>query len=389
MNSCGERRINEAESVLEQYREISRKIIVPQSLNARVLQNIRKAQPHNNKKRRIAVILAVALMGGTLTAVAAVRHFYSRGFEKQMALAESEKETAEEEGIVHFPNAEKEESFITSTNDNGITVAVQQTVADAYSAWISFRIEGYDAGTGSPEFGKVELVVDGVSAGEGKVNYGWSFFDENNYEAYYPDETGKVIRRSKLADGSYEMLMQLSWNEEGISLPGRTIQVTFRNLSAEGDETKEQIQGEWRLRWKLEGSSETIKKEYDLAVGDTGANVKAIELSPLSVIIEIEWPYQENTTDSLDKVLPPPRFAGVQMKDGRILIEEKGSFLAEYSAKFERVKEPNTAVFIEKAAFSRIIDPNNIAGLLFENPGYQGELMSGEDTFAFISVILD
>ena len=77
------------------------------------------------------------------------------------------------------------------------------------------------------------------------------------------------------------------------------------------------------------------------------------------------------------------------MKDGRILIEEKGSFLAEYSAKFERVKEPNTAVFIEKAAFSRIIDPNNIAGLLFENPGYQGELMSGEDTFAFISVILD
>ncbi len=389
MNSCRKTRTYEAERVLEQYGEMSRKIMVPQFLNARVLQNLPKTQSPNNKKRRVAVILAIALLGGTLTAVAAVRHYYSRGFEKQMALTESEKETAEEEGIVHFPENEKEESFVTSITEKGITVTVQQTVADAYSAWISFRVEGYDAGSSSPEFERVELLVDGMSVGERKVNYGWSFFDENDYEAYYPDEAGNIVRRSKLADGSYELLMQLSWNEEEGSLPGRIIEVTFNDLSTAENEITEKIQGKWSLRWKLEGSSETIKRIYDLPMGQTGAIIKAVELSPLSAIIEIEWPYQENTTGSLDKALPPPQFAGIQMKDGRILTEEKGNLLAENSSKFEKLTDSNTAVFTEKAVFTRIIDSNSVTALLFENPEYQGVLISGGNTSAYIPVGFD
>lgn len=377
-------RLHDAEELLVQFGEMSRHIAAPPSLNAGVVQRALFSRKRNSRKRRAMIILAIAVIGTAMTVMAAAR-FYSRGFEKQMALTEGEKGKAEGGGIIHFPSAESTSDnaagpCITFAQDSGITVSVQQTAADAFSAWISFRVEGYDAGSSTPWFMKTDLTIDGMPADAAKVSYGWRFYDENFYEAYFLDESGNVINRSKLEDGSYELLMHLTWDEEKGVLPGRLIEVAFSDIATMENGIKEPkavVNGKWSLRWKLEGVSETTRKECCFAIGDTGATVKAIEIAPMSVKLKIERPYEENTggwTDSvgpLTNVLPPPAFAGVRMKDGQIRTVAEDYIVETQCARFEERVDTDTAVFTETVYFTRIIDMDNVTAFLFENPAYQ------------------
>ena len=172
---------------------------------------------------------------------------------------------------------------------------------------------------------------------------------------------------------------QTPLEEEGV-LPGRLIEVAFSDIATMENGIKEPkavVNGKWSLRWKLEGVSETTRKECCFAIGDTGATVKAIEIAPMSVKLKIERPYEENTggwTDSvgpLTNVLPPPAFAGVRMKDGQIRTVAEDYIVETQCARFEERVDTDTAVFTETVYFTRIIDMDNVTAFLFENPAYQ------------------
>lgn len=88
-----------------------------------------------------------------------------------------------------------------------------------------------------------------------------------------------------------------------------------------------QVEGNWKFEWELKGCESIYEKETEASLGNTGAIIKYIEISPISLNViydfkrEITW----ETTMVGDEELnvgyynEPPRLLGVKLKDGTLL----------------------------------------------------------------------
>lgn len=297
------------------------------------------------------VAVAVTLLAGF--AVAAGTR-WSTGMSEKWQVEEQQKESLQEEGAVSFA--------MQSQTQNGITITAEQSITDNYSVYLAFRVEGYTLQEGlSPGFEEMEVTVDGVDG----ANYSAGFYD------------GLVTGE----EGSMFYCISMTESEKGWAL-GRDIHVAFKNLCGYEDKAGELnpesvVNGNWNFAWNLQGTDRLKEWTLEVPVGDSGAVLHRVELSPASGYVECDWPRQRETRQAvgpdgelmeISRWVRAPRMSGVKLKDGteyRYLFSGDGTegYLS---------SDQESARYYACRGNERIIDPEQVVSLFFENTGTGG-----------------
>lgn len=350
---------------------------------------------HFFKSQAAAAACVAVLAAGGITAAAAGYHLWSRGIENSLQATDSQKEAAESSGLADNPK--DSDGNVTSVEHDGITVSVEQTIVDNYRAVIALKIHGLVlADDEDPAVGTVTCDIDGVDS-----NWSGSFANGTIMTAdgrsVYPD--GSEIDWSEAhplhyedENGDYEYDLYFDNNGEAGAMIGKTIHVTIGDFGADTSANyKAPAQGEWKLNWTLKGSSEIRKTDLDEKIGDTGATVKSVEISPISARITMDWPYQEITEKGINEdngetiesttFKEAPALRALLMKDGTVNMEAVG-----WTA-IDGYDDDSHKTYVAQVNFQRIIDPDEVSELLFMPDELFEKLQSMEDGTAseFIS----
>lgn len=128
------------------------------------------------------------------------------------------------------------------------------------------------------------------------------------------------------------------------------------------------IEGTWSFEWNLQRSDMVRECSPGTALGDSGALVDKIEISPISVQVTYQFPRTEITekgyNDSGEEIeanmlAEPPKLQGVKMKDGTIyscLYGDPGSsgFILDEGEEY-----------VDLFGLNRILDTSQIESFLF------------------------
>ena len=279
------------------------------------------------KKSFMAITAAAVLVFGTLTVSAAAYYNWSNGLSEELRIDEEKQKMMEDTGMAAFPEV--------SCTDAGVTVTAQQSITDNYYTYLSFKFEGYELEEGKePSIENVSVTVDGSN----EFSWGGSFYDGlicgPDGQAVYADGSPidydqPILGHYERDDGSLEFHMVLENSGEKGSFVGKPIHVEFKNLGTAGKEEHFPVlDGTWVLDWTLGGTDTAKVYEMNESLGDTGATVKEIEISPVSCHITYEFPRTEitkeftladGTTETSTEHEEAPWPQGVKLKDGTLL----------------------------------------------------------------------
>ena len=401
-----------------------------------------KTEPGRTRKipqtfvKAAAIIGAIILGGGSITALAAVYFHVTKGLESELHMDESQKIKLQEEGIMtqlqdpqmdvenrqqseegngqqtgqqEMSNGEKGILVSPAQTDAGITVTAMQTIADSYYVYVSFKVEGYDLPEGcEPCFEFVDVYMrEDVNDGEkddemeekyddeGKVSDDWinmcgSFYNgirsgsdgKNNYDdgsELQFTENGRLIEHFLQEDGSLEYIVQMSAPDRNETLIGKKVHVDFTNLgTVYKADYKEDIQGNWNFELDIRGSEKVKKYELNEEIGDSGIKVISAEISPISILVDYDFPRSEMEKKKKkgEKLISPvPEICGVYLKDGTLL----GSIMNGGNSGYE---SEDSDVYQIRIATDHVLDTDQIAGLLFWNMNTEvGEEGYTEDNY--------
>ena len=347
-------------------------------------------KPVKRSKKKYAVIaLAATLAVGTATAYAAYTG-WSKGLKEELRISEEQQKNLEENGMAAFSDA--------SVTDAGVTVTAQQSITDNYYTYLSFKVDGYSVEKGvQPEFENISVTVDGKD----DISWGGSFYDgtvsDENGMAVKADgselETeadGSIIENYVMDDGSLEYHMVLSKSDEKGFFIGKKLHVEFQNLGtvAKADYTPD-IEGTWALDMTLGGSDESRYTEVTQDLGNSGATVTSVELSPVSIRVTYEFPRVEQTeeyedengeTQTVTYYAEAPFASGLKLKDGSTIMNLYGGpGTAGYVD-----EESNT--YISGYAFDRVIDPSEVEAVLFRKETTNGDTETEEPEYYEVAV---
>lgn len=307
------------------------------------LHNTRK-----NKTRKILPFVAVAVMmlAGAVTAAGTK---WNTGISEKWRVEEQQKESLQEEGAVSFA--------MQSQTQNGITITAEQSVTDNYSVYLGFRVEGYSSEEGlTPTFEEIQINVDGV--------------DGANYSTGFNDGLANG------EDSGMTYWVSMTESERGWAL-GRDIHVEFKNLCGYDNQSGEVdvnsiITGVWKFDWNLRGTDQMREWVLEEPLGDSGAVIRRIELSPASGYVECDWPRQRETRQAvgqdgeiteISRPVKAPRMSGVRLKDGT---EYRSLFSGDGSEGYVS-SEPESIRYYACRGCERLIDPKQVAVVFFEN----------------------
>lgn len=327
----------------------------------------------NHKKRYAVIALAATLAIGTVTAYAAYAE-WSKGLKEELRISENSQNRLTENGMAAFSGA--------SVTDAGITVTAQQSITDNYYTYLSFKIDGYSVEQGvQPAFEYISVSVDG------QEDFG---LDASFYNGLIPDENGKPIPAdgSKsdvntdgsidyvMDDGSLEYHMVLNKSDEKGFFIGKKLHVEFKNLGsvAKTDYTPD-VNGTWVLDMTLGGADISRYTETEQKLGDSGATVTSVELSPISARVTYDFPRIEETEEYEDEngdlrthtyYKDAPTVSGIKLKDGTTIMNLYGGGSEGYPSE-------DSNEYISTFTFNRVIDSDQVASVLFrkatENSG--------------------
>lgn len=327
----------------------------------------------NRKKRYAVIALAATLAIGTVTAYAAYSE-WSKGLKDELRISEDSQKQLIENGMAAFSG--------TSVTDAGITVTAQQSITDNYSTYLSFKIDGYSVEQGlQPAFEYISVSVDG------QEDFG---LDASFYNGLIPDENGKPIPAdgSKsdvntdgsidyvMDDGSLEYHMVLNKSDEKGFFIGKKLHVEFKNLGsvAKTDYTPN-VNGTWVLDMTLGGADVSRYTETKQKLGDSGATVTSVELSPISARVTYDFPRIEETEEYEDEngdlrtytyYKDAPTVSGVKLKDGTTIMNLYGGGSEGYPSE-------DSNEYTSTFTFNRVINSDQVASVLFrkiaENSG--------------------
>ncbi|MDE6742518.1 MAG: DUF4179 domain-containing protein [Lachnospiraceae bacterium] len=365
-------------------------IAVPQAVQERADEAFEQIRSKNaGKKRRkahfskkkILILAVVAVLAlGSITVYAACRN-WSKSLSEGMSMTEEQKAQLEEEGAVVFPMQEQaqaqEDTVIMpqSQTCNGVTVTAVQSITDLYAAHLVFKVEGYELPEDTqPDFENLIVTVDGNR----DCNWSGSFYDGlvtgadgmSEYADGSPINYEEFCPRYVRDDGSMEYWLTLVHDEKGYFL-GKDVHVEFENLGiVEKAEylSDNEVQGKWNFDWNLQGTDSMYEYTLEESLGDTGAVVMRAEISPITIHVEYQFPYQTRTAQAIDengnpvtlhkRVIPPP-FVGVRLKDGTVYTHLRGGGMEGY------LQGTSSGVYEVINVNERIITPDQVAYLLF------------------------
>ena len=335
----------------------------------------RKKRNTGRKTGRIlaAAAAAAVLLIGTALAVGGLGR--DRGLMRMLHLTEETIRQAEEAGILESPAA--------SDTHEGITVEAAQCAVDGDSLMAAFRIEGLELGTGeAPSVDHCRVFIGGTEIG----SLGWSFDRGMSWDGsrfVYDDGTpadlgasGEPIPRYVRPNGSVELDLSVApdGTRELGELPGQEIEVRFYDVCG--------TEGPWVLRWTLSGSAERLTYAPAAVLGDTGATLTEVVLSPISLKLVYAFPmqtFEEIGLNEYGEQIPvrtlkePPLPGGVVLRDGTELRDITGGGILGYTGN-------ETEVFTVEMNLSRIIDPAEVTALLLHEVGY-GDVPASEMTW--------
>lgn len=339
----------------------------------------KRQKAHFSKKKILMLAVAAVLALGSITVYAACRN-WSKSLTEGMGATAEQQAQLEEEGAVVFPMQEQaqEDTVIMpqSQTCNGVTVTAVQSITDHYVAHLVFKIEGYELPEGAePAFENFIITVDGgmdynmtagfynglVTGADGMPEYadGSPIDYEGSIERYVQD------------DGSMEYWITLFYEEKGYFL-GKDVHVEFENLGTAGKAeylSDNEVQGKWSFDWNLQGTDSICEYMLEESLGDTGAVVTRVEISPLTIYVEYQFPYQTRTEQGFDANGNPvtttdfveaPPLAGVRLKDGTVYPYLCSGGIEGY------LGGTSGGVYEAINVNDRIITPDQVAYLLFQ-----------------------
>lgn len=349
-----------------------RKIAVPSQTDSLKIAPEKKGRARRRLRKKIWILAAAAVLAfGTLNVAAAYRK-WSRSLGEGLKAEETQQQKLQENHMASFVNQ--------SCTDQGITVTALQSITDNYFTHISFQVEGYSVDRGEqPDFGSISVTVNGED------DFSWvsDFYDglvagedgtPQNADGtpINLDESGSIVGKYVADDGSMEYNITLFHpNEKGYFL-NKPIHVEMLGLgTVKRAEYQPGTEGKWTFDWTLGGSPESKICELNVPLGDTGATLVRVELSPISMMAEYEFPRQEQRETYRDAngreqetffYAEPPRLRGVRMKDGTLY---PNLYLGPGASGYQ--SESGTR-YRTSFAIDRILDTSQIDSLLFDRP---------------------
>lgn len=329
---------------------------------------IRRKYRRNSKKKFVLALAAAVLAFGTVSA-AAVYIMQSRSLTEGLRITEQQQVQMQEEHMTTFVKQ--------AVTEQGITVTALESITDQYFTHIAFRIEGYQVEEGiQPDFESVRVTV----GGRDDISFTGSFYNgivagidgKPELADGSPVKTrsdGGIIENYTMEDGSMEFQITLFNPEKKGFFMNQPIHVELHNLGTVAKAAYQaDVKGTWAFDWTLEGSPEMKACELNAALGDSGAKAARAELSPISMMVEYEFPRQEGQEIYIDEngqekmgtfYSDPPQLAGVRMKDGTVYTSiNRGPGVSGYESK-------ESSKYRLMFAIDRVLDVEQVESLLF------------------------
>lgn len=360
--------------------------------------------------RRNTVIAIVAVSMGTVVA-AATLNTWSRSMQHQLKGTTEQMQELEEKNIAAFPDV--------SVTDEGVTVTLEQSIVNGSWGYVALKISGYNLPKGAvPAFEAANLTVKdwdgsigiGSSFDSGLLTDGYKVIGEDGQEPQTEDD-GSLVCHWQDEDGNLEYIFDIYINDETgksqPSLSGKEVNIHLEGLGYYTDKEvcKTVIPGNWQFSFVLPGADDSvIYSDIDKPIGETGAILKEVEVSPISMAITYSFPRkiqtetgyheevmtEEDGTEKYESVPfsyeyyeEPPYATGIRMNDGTLIwgINE-GPGSSGYT-------DGTGDTWVHRFGTGKILDPAQIVSLLFINTDTlpeDGEIDITEDNCFEISI---
>lgn len=319
-------------------------------------------------KAQAAAIAGVCILAvSSISAVAAVRHYWGRGMNGNIQATDIQQQELTEKQIAEVYREDSEKTSLAVT-DGGVTIEPDTVVVDERFAYMSFRISGYQVEDGmEPGFDAVAVYQgDDPQADSAWVDMSGTMFNgilyDENFASVYEDgtpaaytEEGSLICHYTDEEGAMEYIIQASAVDEKDTLLGKTVHVGFQNLgtfSKTGFTAV--VEGNWDFALMLPDVSSSQTISVGQSVEGTDFTLENIEISPISMRVNYSV---GNAPAEKEDDLGIPEVKGVVLKDGTRIPYLIGGSRIGYT------DESKTSAH-QIAGYGRVIDADEVAALI-------------------------
>ena len=278
-------------------------------------------------KTQAAVIVGVCILAiSSISAVAAIHHYWGRGMNGNIQASDSQQQALTEKGVAKVYREEPDRASLAVT-DNGVTIEPDTIVVDDRFAYMSFRISGYRVEDGmEPGF----EMVDVYQGDDPQDDSAWVNMSGTMYNGIIPDENGELVYEDghslesyedgstvcHYADdnGNMEYFIQAWIADENDSFLGKTMHVSFKNLGTLSKAAfTPAVEGNWNFEIRLPDVSSARTIQIGRQVEGTDFTMESISISPVS--IKVDYSVSKAPVIKEDD-LGIPEVKGVILKDG-------------------------------------------------------------------------
>ena len=283
-------------------------------------------------KTQAAVIAGVCILAvSSISAVAAIRHYWGRGMNGNIQASDEQKQVLTERKVAKV-YSEDSESLSLAVTDNGVTIEPDTVIVDERFVYMAFRISGYNvADRMEPGFEMVNVYLgDDPESESAWVNMSGTMYDgiipDENGRPVYEDgtsiesyEDGSVISHYTDDNGNMEYILQASVVDKNDTFLGKTMHINFKNLGTLSKALfTPAVDGEWNFEIKLSDVSSSQNIDVGQKVEGTDFTMENIDISPISMKVN----YSVSAVPEIkEDDLGIPEVMGVVLKDGTPLLQ--------------------------------------------------------------------
>ncbi len=327
-------------------------------------------------KVQAAVFAGVCILAvSSISAVAAIRHYWGRGMNGNIQASDEQQQELTEKNIAKVYSEEPDSPSHSVTN-NGVTIEPDTVIVDERFVYMAFRISGYSVTD------RMEPGFDMVNVYQGdnpENESAWLNISGTMYDGIVPDENGmpvyedgtsiesyedgSIISRYTDDNGNMEYIIQASAADRNDSLLGKTIHVEFKNLGVLSKASFiPAVVGDWNFEINLSDVSSTQNIKVGKKVEGTDFTMEDINISPIS--IKVNYSVSAAPVEKEDD-LGIPEVKGAVLKDGTRIPYLTNPGRLGYT-------DSSKSNAYQIAGFVRVVDVNEIAALTVLLP-YENE----------------
>ena len=319
-------------------------------------------------KTQVAAIAGICILAvSSISAVAAVHHYWGRGMNGNIQASGEQQQMLTEKNIAKVYSEEGDSPSLAVTN-NGVTIEPDTVIVDERFVYMAFRISGYSVAD------RMEPGFDMVNVYQGdnpEDESAWVNMSGTMYDGIIPDENGTPVCEDGTAiesyedgsiishytdeDGNMEYIIQASVVDVNDSFLGKTMHVEFKNLGtfSKGSFISA-VDGDWNFEINLSDVSSSQNIKVGHKVEGTGFTMEDINISPISVKVNysVSTAPVENEDD-----LGIPEVKGVVLKDGTRIPYLMNPGRLGYT-------DSSKSNAYQIAGFTRVVDVDEIAALI-------------------------